>query len=55
MIKLSKQGMDLSSKKVVCVVTGSGLKDPDAVVNGAGPFLELPADLSKIEKALGWN
>lgn len=55
LIKLSKQGMDLSSKRIVCVVTGSGLKDPDAVVNGAASFLELPADLSLVEKALGWS
>jgi len=40
---------------VVCVVTGTGLKDPDSVVSGAEPFLELPADLARVEKALGWS
>jgi threonine synthase len=55
LIKLSKQGMDFSAKRVVCVVTGSGLKDTDAVLKGAEPFLELPADLATVEKALGWG
>lgn len=55
LIKLSRKGMDFSSKRVVCVVTGTGLKDPDSVLTGARPFLELPADLAAIEKALGWS
>ena len=55
LIKLSKQGMDFSAKRVVCVVTGSGLKDIDAVLKSAEPFLELPADLATVERALGWD
>ena len=55
LIKLSRQGMDLSSNRVVCVITGTGLKDTDAVLKGAEPFLELPADLAAVEKALGWS
>ena len=55
LIKLSGQGMDFSTKRVVCVVTGSGLKDTDAVLKSAEPFLELPADLATVEQALGWH
>ncbi len=55
LIKLVRQGTDFSTKRVVCVVTGNGLKDPDAVLKGAAPFLELPADLATVEKALGWG
>ena len=55
LIKLSRQGMDFSQKKVVCVVTGTGLKDTDTALKGAEPFLELPADLAAIEQALGWG
>jgi threonine synthase len=55
LIKLSGQGMDFSMKRVVCVVTGSGLKDTDAVLKNAEPFLELPADLAAVERALGWS
>jgi threonine synthase len=54
LIKLAKKGMDFSKKKVVCVVTGTGLKDIDTVLKDAEPFIELPPDLAVIEKALGW-
>ena len=54
LIKLAQKGMDFSAKKVVCVVTGTGLKDTDAVLKSAEPFLELPADLATVEQALGW-
>ena len=55
LIKLSRGGMDFSQKRVVCVVTGTGLKDPDTAMEGAGGFLELPADLAAVEQALGWG
>ncbi|GAH66440.1 unnamed protein product, partial [marine sediment metagenome] len=55
LIKLSQQGMDFSQKRVVCVVTGTGLKDTDTALKSAEPFLELPADLVAIEQALGWS
>ncbi|MFC1984876.1 threonine synthase, partial [Chloroflexota bacterium] len=53
--KLSQRGMDFTSKRVVCVVTGTGLKDIEAVLKGAEPFLELPADLATVEQTLGWS
>ena len=55
LIKLSQQGMDFSQKRVVCVVTGTGLKDTDTALKNAKPFLELPADLVAVEQALGWS
>ena len=55
LIKLSQRGTDFSAKRVVCVVTGTGLKDTDTVLKGAEPFLELPADLATVEQALGWG
>ena len=54
LIKLSSQGMDFSQKVVACIVTGTGLKDTDTALEGAPPFMELPADLVTVEKALGW-
>jgi threonine synthase len=53
LIKMSAQGKDFSSKRIVCVVTGHGLKDTDIVLKSPEPFLELPADLAIIEKELG--
>ena len=55
LLKLTYNGMDLGKKKVVCILTGSGLKDADIAIKNAQPFLTLPANLVDIEKALGWN
>ena len=55
LIKLSQQGMDFSQKRVVCVLTGNGLKDTDTALKSAEPFLDLPADLAAIEQGLGWG
>ena len=52
LIKLSKGGHDFSRKKVVCVITGTGLKDPDTAIQSAKPPIELPADLETLEKAI---
>ncbi|MBA7589613.1 hypothetical protein ES708_31700 [subsurface metagenome] len=45
--------MDLSRSRVVCVVTGTGLKDTETALKGAEPFLELPSDLDAVEQSLG--
>jgi threonine synthase len=53
LVKLRGQGRDFSRSRIVCIVTGTGLKDTETAVKGAEPFLELPADLTTVEKALG--
>jgi threonine synthase len=53
LVKSRRQRMNFSQSRVVCVVTGTGLKDTETAVKGAEPFLELPADLAAVEKALG--
>ncbi|HEX74217.1 MAG TPA: threonine synthase [Dehalococcoidia bacterium] len=55
LVKLSRMGTDFSLQRVVCVVTGTGLKDTDTALQSAAPFLELPADLVAVEQALGWG
>ncbi|MBN1177336.1 MAG: threonine synthase [Dehalococcoidales bacterium] len=55
LIKLRAQGRDFSKDVIVCVVTGSGLKDTEAALKNAPSFLELPDDLVAVEKALGWG
>ncbi len=55
LLKLSRSRVDFSRKRVVCVVTGTGLKDADTALKNAAPFLELPADLAAVEQALGWG
>jgi threonine synthase len=52
LIKLSKGGMDFSRNRIVCVVTGTGLKDADAALKDFGSFTELPADIAAVEREL---
>ena len=54
LLKLSRQGRDFSKSKIVCIVTGNGLKDPDTAIKNAPEIMKLPADLYSVEKALGW-
>jgi threonine synthase len=52
LIKKAKGGTDFSDKRVVCVITGTGLKDPDTALKSAHTILEIPADLETIEKII---
>jgi threonine synthase len=54
LIKMVGQGLKLSGKKVVCIITGTGLKDPALPAKFVEPFPELPADVSAVERNLGW-
>ncbi len=53
LLKMSKK-IDLQGKKIVCVITGTGLKDAEIAIKNAEPFIQLSADLEEVEKALGW-
>jgi threonine synthase len=55
LIKMVKRGLNLSGKKVVCIITGTGLKDPNLPAKFAEPFPELPADIKIVEQTLGWS
>jgi threonine synthase len=55
LLKLKQHGSDFSKQRIVCVVTGTGLKDPDIVIKGARPFIEAAADVRAVEDALGWK
>ena len=52
LIKKAKSGINFSDKKVVCVITGTGLKDPDTALKSAHTIPEIPADLETIEKII---
>ena len=54
LIKMAGQGLKLSGKKVVCIITGTGLKDPTLPAKFVEPFPELPADVVIVERTLGW-
>jgi threonine synthase len=55
LLKLKQQGKDFSGARIVCIVTGNGLKDPDTAIKSAPNIMKLPADLTAVEKALGWS
>ena len=55
LIKMTGKGLNLSGKKVVCIITGTGLKDPSLPAKFAEPFPELPVDIKAVEKNLGWS
>ena len=51
--KLVKNGVINRDELVVCVTTGHGLKDPDTAVNMSEKPVEVDAEMSAIENALG--
>jgi threonine synthase len=55
LMKLRAQGMDFTGKRIVCVVTGTGLKDPDTAIKNAPTVMKLPCDLKQVEASLGWG
>ncbi|MDP6715322.1 MAG: threonine synthase [SAR202 cluster bacterium] len=54
LIKHANAGLNLEGQKVVCIITGHGLKDPD-LANEIEPawMEEYPPDLDAVEQALG--
>jgi threonine synthase len=53
LIKLVDNGAISKDERVVCVTTGHGLKDPDTAVKVSEKPVEVDADISLIEEALG--
>jgi threonine synthase len=51
LIKLARKE-DFSDKRVVCIVTGTGLKDPGMPARYARVPVELPAELAAVEEVL---
>jgi len=47
--------LDLREKRVVCVITGHGLKDPQAAISLSPALPHFPPRLDLVEKALGWD
>ena len=53
LLKIARGGISLKGKTVVCIITGTGLKDPDTAIEYSKPPVALPADIAAIEQALG--
>lgn len=54
LIKMHSNGIDFRDSRIVCVITGSGLKDPDlASEQNDMPLHQLPLDIDAMDRALG--
>ena len=53
LIKLVENGTIDKDERIVCVTTGHGLKDPDTAVKMSEKPVEVDAEISAIEEALG--
>jgi threonine synthase len=51
--RMASQDRILPSEGVVCILTGHGLKDPDAVAAEEGSLTPVPADIGSIRTAMG--
>ncbi|HDD64812.1 MAG TPA: threonine synthase [Firmicutes bacterium] len=54
MIKFNKLNKFRKGSKVVCVLTGSGLKDPDTAIKFSQKPVTVKADLKEVVKVLKW-
>ncbi len=53
-LKTSASGrIDFRNKRVVCVLTGHGLKDPDTAAQQGEPLIHIGPEIEAAEKALG--
>ena len=53
LLELSGRGLHLKGKRVVCILTGTGLKDPDLASKlEVAPMDECPPELGALERVL---
>lgn len=52
LVKMKRKGFDFRKNRIVCIITGSGLKDPETALDLVGDFPVIPPELSRIEEAL---
>jgi len=53
-LKKAASGRGFSGETVVCIITGSGLKDPETALEHEPAIHHVPADLAAIEREMGW-
>lgn len=54
LLRAARGGEHFSGMRIVCIITGNGLKDPDTAMLTQPDLYELPPDLDAIEHAMGW-
>ncbi len=53
LLKLKREGLELEGKRSVCVITGTGLKDPDTALKRGPQLVEIPAELAAAQDIIG--
>ena len=51
-LKLARNGQLERGQRIVCVLTGSGLKDPDATMQNHRPIVHCAAEYGAFERAV---
>ena len=54
-VKLAGKGRFKNGKRIVCILTGHGLKDPDRAIKMVGEPATLPATMEAVLKAMGMS
>jgi threonine synthase len=54
-LKQVQAGAQFTGQTIVCVITGSGLKDPETALQSDPRMHHMPADLATIEREMGWT
>ncbi|MBF6600320.1 MAG: threonine synthase [Dehalococcoidia bacterium] len=54
MLKRAAAGESFAGQVVVCVITGSGLKDPETALRAEPAIHRVPAEFEAIEREMGW-
>ncbi len=55
LLKKKKQGHNFSGQNIVCIVTGSGLKDPDTALSIEANKIDASKDIEEIANKLNWE
>jgi threonine synthase len=53
-LKKAASGASFAGQTVVCIITGTGLKDPETALQTESPMHRVPADIAAIEREMGW-
>ena len=52
LVKMVRQGLNLAEQRVVCIITGAGLKDPDLAVSSISAHTqEIEPNIESLEAA----
>ncbi len=55
LLKKRAAGHAFAGQRIVAIITGNGLKDPETALKVEPPMHRLPPDLATIEREMGWG